>query len=555
MRDGTDIAIKVLRQSSDIDPKSVKRAIREVYRWSKIRHPNIHELIGVTEFRGQLGMISLWMENGDLRSYIRKNPEINRYPWCIQVAAGVSYLHASEMIHGDLKASNILVSRDHIARISDFDCSIISDCSLLFSATQNTPTSLRWAAPELMGSSDDEDSTGKTQESDIYALGMTLLEIVTGDSPYSEYRLDFGVVKALIEGKIPRRPAVLSEASGRDGFWSLLVKCWNPDRTNRPGAQQILTQLQVEAEPPEFKDTESIGRQMSLEDMFHELLRHDCVDLSSQMDPNQYTAILTHTSHIGGIWKGDLYDGTAVAIKTCRAASIELIRIETFQRATRDIYSWSKIVHPNIHELTGVIIFKDHQLGMVSQWMENGNIHEYLSKNPRVDRYQICIQVTSGVAFMHNIDMVHGNIRAANVLVSIEGVAKLAGFGFSAISQASDLYTTVGPMTWRIQWVAPELLLDNAVNSKPADVYALGLTMLEIFTGKVPYLMHRGYASVFSKIISGVLPTRPVNEIKKGERGDKMWQLMLSCWDRDPTSRPTASQVLESLKAISLIPT
>ncbi|EUC53478.1 tyrosine kinase catalytic domain protein, partial [Rhizoctonia solani AG-3 Rhs1AP] len=273
-QDGTDVAIKVLRRSSSLDPKSVKHAMREVHRWSKARHPNIHELMGVIDFRGQLGMVSLWMEHGDLRSFILKNPGVDRYPWCIQVAAGVSYLHTNDMFLAttlvELSAlclglqMNILVSKDITVRISDFDCSIISDSSLLFSATGQA-TSLRYAAPELMGSSDDEAGVEKTRQSDVYALGMTLLEIVTGAPPYSEYRFDFGVLNALARGNFPKRPPALSEENRKDAFWNLLVRCWNPDRAARPSAQRVLTRLQVETDPPEFKDVGPVGKYMSLE--------------------------------------------------------------------------------------------------------------------------------------------------------------------------------------------------------------------------------------------------------------------------------------------------
>ena len=45
--------------------------------------------------------------------------------------------------------------------------------------------------------------------------------------------------------------------------------------------------------------------------------------------------------------------------------------------------------HPNIHQLQGVIMFRDHDLGVVSEWMENGNLLEYLWKQPSADRYYL----------------------------------------------------------------------------------------------------------------------------------------------------------------------
>ncbi|CAE6464435.1 unnamed protein product [Rhizoctonia solani] len=86
-------------------------------------------------------------------------------------------------------------------------------------------------------------------------------------------------------------------------------------------------------------------------------------------------------------------------------------------------------------------MFKGISLGMVSQWMENGTLVEYLRKNPWVDRYRMSIQVASGLAYMHNGQAVHGDLKALNVLVSSEGVAKLTDFDFSIMSEVSLVFS------------------------------------------------------------------------------------------------------------------
>lgn len=54
----------------------------------------------------------------------------------------------------------------------------------------------------------------------------------------------------------------------------------------------------------------------------------------------------------------------------------------------RELYNWSKMDHENVHKLLGIIMF-DRRLGMVSRWMENGNLREYIYRNETVDRYQL----------------------------------------------------------------------------------------------------------------------------------------------------------------------
>lgn len=47
--------------------------------WSKAKHPNVQELMGIIMFQERLGMVSLWMDNGNLQEYVRKNPDVDRY--------------------------------------------------------------------------------------------------------------------------------------------------------------------------------------------------------------------------------------------------------------------------------------------------------------------------------------------------------------------------------------------------------------------------------------------------------------------------------------------
>ncbi|CAE6476285.1 unnamed protein product [Rhizoctonia solani] len=185
LTDGTRVAVKVLRYGliREDGSKSIKRAMREIYNWSKLEHENVHKLLGVTMFQGRLGMVSIWMEHGTLQQYLNQRNDISRHALCLQIAEGVAYLHGVNMIHGDLKASNILMSPEGIPKLTDFDYSIISDCSLVFSATTRMGGgTLRWMAPELVI---DEEPVERNKRTDIYALGMTFLVSMVEISPRS----------------------------------------------------------------------------------------------------------------------------------------------------------------------------------------------------------------------------------------------------------------------------------------------------------------------------------------------------------------------------------
>ncbi|CAE6415095.1 unnamed protein product [Rhizoctonia solani] len=303
------------------------------------------------------------------------------------------------------------------------------------------------------------------------------------------------------------------------------------------------------------KYQELTGSHVSVQSVFDLLSHHGCLDLGPQMDPAQHTAVLMSGGGFGDIWKGHLLNATAVAIKVWRASLIEQCDYKTLKQATRKVYYWSKMKHANVHELMGVVLFKGQLLGMVSEWMENGNLHEYLRKNLAADRHKLSILVASGLAYIHGFNMIHGDIKALNVLVSSDGVAKLTDFGLSIMSESSlEFLATTASQAGSIRWAAPELLVDESAKSKGSDVYALGMTILvrlETFTGNVPYSQSRRDFTILQLVVQGVLPICPTDNIRDNKSGNQLWGLLVRCWDRNVDARPTALQVAELMALIS----
>ncbi|KAH7338671.1 kinase-like domain-containing protein [Rhizoctonia solani] len=302
-------------------------------------------------------------------------------------------------------------------------------------------------------------------------------------------------------------------------------------------------------DPPKGENTQRVTRHMSFKEMFDLLLGHGCVDLSSKIDSVQNSSSPVSVGGFGEIWTSRLYDGTKVAIKVWRASEIEQCKDRALKRAAREVYYWSRMNHPHVHRLRGVMIFKENCLGMVSEWMENGNLHEYIRKNYHLDRYEMCESIASGLNYMHRDNAIHGDLKAINVLVSSDGIAKLADFGLSTMSEASLGFSeTSNPRIGTTRWAAPELVLGDAPKSKESDVYALGMTMLEIITGEVPYPQCHSDYQVIAKIMRGTQPERPMVQLKDNGRDNQMWSLLVSCWNQEPIARPSAQQVLESVR-------
>ncbi|KAJ1302624.1 hypothetical protein OPQ81_002941 [Rhizoctonia solani] len=271
--------------------------------------------------------------------------------------------------------------------------------------------------------------------------------------------------------------------------------------------------------------------EMTQLEMFGCLIEHGCSDLRSSVNPDRFSSYRVAEGAFGDVYKGELSDGT--------------------KHFMREIYNWSKLEHKNIHKLLGVTILEG-RLGMVSKCMENGTLYRYLKQHPTINRHALCLQVTEGVAYLHSRDMIHGDLKTGNILVSLDGIPKLTDFDHSISSGFSlqfSISTHKGGGTLR--WMAPELAM-NEEKAKRTDVYALGMTFLEIITDSFPYSECQTETQVLMKLCLKQLPKRSMDHFLENEQGNQMWGILTQCWDRVPTSRPTAHDVLKLLLAVKV---
>ena len=164
------------------------------------------------------------------------------------------YMHSQVMIHGDLKGvrlrtlvstlfpdirftkANILIDRDGHACIADFGLLIIVSDSTHPTTTSSSSSAgtTRWMSPELI----DPDKFGfnncrPTKESDCYALGMVILEVLTSQAPFPR-RGNLFVARKVVDGDRPERPEGPEARWFTDDLWGTLERCWSPKPKLRP---------------------------------------------------------------------------------------------------------------------------------------------------------------------------------------------------------------------------------------------------------------------------------------------------------------------------------
>ncbi|KAG6848458.1 hypothetical protein H0H93_016807 [Arthromyces matolae] len=76
---------------------------REAVLWGQLSHSNVLAFYGLFRHQNQVCFVAPWIKNGDIQTYLKNNPDAHRRPLAGGVAAGLSYLHENDIIHGDLK--------------------------------------------------------------------------------------------------------------------------------------------------------------------------------------------------------------------------------------------------------------------------------------------------------------------------------------------------------------------------------------------------------------------------------------------------------------------
>ncbi|EJU03724.1 kinase-like protein [Dacryopinax primogenitus] len=233
---------------------------------------------------------------------------------------------------------------------------------------------------------------------------------------------------------------------------------------------------------------------------------------------------------------------------------------EDVARLTRNLIRetrvWSHLRHPNVLTLHGVYPeVRSRRVWLVSPWIENGNLSQYLNVYPRADCIALCRGILSGVIYLHSKNVLQEDIRATNVLVGVDSVPLLADFGLSRFLEElpPTVEATTGMYSGSLRWMAPERiqpatfgLTTTSAQSAASDVYSVGMTMYEIFARKAPFHLKRD-VEVIQAVVSGERMDHPGNNAIMRGMTPRIWEFMWDTWDADRTKRPKLETALETI--------
>ncbi|KAL0908230.1 hypothetical protein M5K25_022711 [Dendrobium thyrsiflorum] len=229
--------------------------------------------------------------------------------------------------------------------------------------------------------------------------------------------------------------------------------------------------------------------------------------------------------------------GQMCAVKEVKVISDDSISRESLKQLNQEINLLRQLSHPNIVQYYGSELV-DETLAVYLEYVSGGSIHKLLQEygsfgEPVIRNYTA--QILSGLAYLHGRNTVHRDIKGANILVDPNGEVKLADFG---MAKHISSYTSIRSFKGSPYWMAPEVIMNGSGYNLSVDIWSLGCTVLEMATSKPPWSQFEGVAAIFKIGNSKDIPAIPDHLSSEAK------SFLRLCLLRDPSARPTASQLL-----------
>ena len=229
------VAIKVLKQEYSTDATFVKKFRVEAQSAAGLSHPNIVNVYDVGEDDGVYFIVMELVQGITLKNYIDMKGKLDireALNISVQIASGLSAAHENRIIHRDIKPQNIIMSRDGKVKVTDFGIAKVADSTTVTTTAAGT---VHYISPEqARGGYSDE-------RSDIYSLGITMYEMVTGRVPFEG---ETNVAVALMHIQSEITPPRQLEPSIPVSFEKIILKCTQKKPERRyASARELIADL------------------------------------------------------------------------------------------------------------------------------------------------------------------------------------------------------------------------------------------------------------------------------------------------------------------------
>ena len=241
------------------------------------------------------------------------------------------------------------------------------------------------------------------------------------------------------------------------------------------------------------------------------------------------------------------YHGQRVALKKINRTAKAKAAAQSFKSETLpEIYGFT---HRNIVRLITASNPNAEERFIVQEFIEGRNLQQVIDDNDETiefGRYvNFALDISSALDYISQFEIVHLDLKPANVMLSMQGICKLTDFGCCQYAEKDPTTPVRSYLTGTYAYRAPELLKGKSATAK-ADIFSLGICMWQFWSREFPYNGMNQHAVIFRVCASNLRPSIPNDASIKAEYKS----LIKACWSGKLEERPTAKEVCVQLRSM-----
>jgi serine/threonine protein kinase len=501
---GRLVAIKILFPELTHDPEIVRRFDREAITIAALNHPNIVHVIDKGQAGGRYYFVMEYVDGTSFKEIIYNNKYAirDKLEIIVMILKGLDYAHKNGVIHRDIKPANILIDRNGNTLLADFGIAQILNATDPEKTTVDIVMgTLAYMSPEQRESSAMVDLT-----TDIFAVGVMIYEILTGKRPMGKFRMP-----SELNSKIPKR------------FDDIVARCLDEYPSARYQSAVELKDDLLNVIAGSARSDTAVKREMGGVESFIGKCRYLDTIRSSKFSA---------TVLVENIESHELY-----VIKKHEQSSAGL----------KEARILANLEHNNIINIFGAG-GDARRMTVMMEYAPGGSLVDRMVKTyPYKKVMDIITPTAEALDFAHKNNIIHGNLRPANILFTREDKIKLTDFGLPPHYN----------MTEKNWYVPPEREV-----SKQADIFALGVIMHQLLFGKNPEYdrdrklflgdLERVNPDAINSILAKMLAIRTAERYRSIGEFMQEWEDFRSSLSPKHTPRPPSHDKTELLKSESL---
>ncbi len=539
-------AIKFIHSNLEEDNTFVERFIREAKILVKLHHPNLIHFyeFGVLEENTFFMVLELLIGETALERLrrVQKITAREAIPMIRQAALGLHLAHQKGIIHRDISPDNLLIVKEEggseITKVIDFGIAKpVGEETRMYTRNSRFLGKPEFCSPEQCGIL--EQGEVIDGRSDIYSLGITLYNLLSGKLPFSSPTAAGYLVKHVTEPPKPISSILLPEECP-PGLDSLFAKALAKNRNDRfSSMEEFASALErLESDPRKLIPGLSVQKEAHISEMPPGHIFADRYRIKE----------IIHIGNRGFVYKAIRQEsGETVALKIMNPAIMPPGKDRS--RFIRGLQLAQKLVHPNICRIfevveSGINVF------VSMEFLEGNSVSEILQVQGRLRitrALPILKQVLLGLGEAHQRGVIHRNLKPQNIMIGPEGGVHLMDFATSiSYSPEVQLISGTGEFVGTPAYMAPEQFHNVNIDHR-ADIYSMGILMFQIFTGRLPFQAEGLAALIFAH--ANVKPSPPSSVVP--DFPANLEAIILKALEKNPENRyQSVSLLLADLQSV-----